>query len=97
MLMLYAVAVGMAVAGLTGSLWAIVAGGWPITSAVLTRDLLMPLRVMVLVLHAPILLVRAGTALRPVEPLIALAAFAAGGIWCFFQGVFILTSLFGVP
>jgi hypothetical protein len=97
MLMLYATAVGFAAAGLIGSLWAVVAGGSPTASMLFSRDLMIPLRVLVLVLHAPVMLLRGGMSLLIAGRSMGLAAIAAGGIWCFFEGVFILTQVFAIP
>jgi hypothetical protein len=97
MLLLFAAAVGFAAAGLIGSLWAVIAGGQPALSMLLTRDSVMPLRILVLVFHAPIILLRGGIGLLFSDTPIGLAIIVAGGAWCFFEGVFILTQFFAIP
>jgi hypothetical protein len=97
MLMLYAAAVGLTAAGFAGSLWGAFTGTPPAAAMLFIRDPLIPLRVLALVFHAPLMLLRCGTRLLFAGKSMGLAAIATGGIWCFLEGVFILTQVFALP
>jgi hypothetical protein len=92
---LYAVAVGFAAAGVTGSMWALATGEEPRFGLLLEPGVIAPLRALVVVACAPLLLLLA--AWRFVGNAIAgmLLVVASLG-WSFLQGAFILTQFFGV-
>lgn len=97
MLFVFATLVGLTTAGFTASLWGAFTGAPPSSALIATRDWLMPLRVLVLVFSAPLLLFYDGLRELTVNGKIAVAAIAAGGVWSFFEGVFILTMVFALP
>jgi hypothetical protein len=97
MLLVYAAFVGLTAAGFTASLWGALTGAPPSAALLHTRDWLMPLRVLVLVFSAPLLLLRGGAREMEVSPPMGVAVIAAGGTWSFFEGVFILTMVFALP
>ena len=91
----YAVAVGVVTAGLTGSMWAMATGERPRFGLLLEPSAIAPLRALVVVASAPLLLLLA--AWRFVgSPIAGMLLVAASLGWSFLQGVFILTQFFGV-
>jgi hypothetical protein len=92
---LYAIAVGFVAAGVTGSMWALATGENPRFGLLLEPGVIAPLRALVVVASAPLLLLLA--AWRFVGNAIAgmLLVVASLG-WSFLQGAFILTQFFGV-
>jgi hypothetical protein len=92
---LYAVAVGFAAAGVTGSMWAMATGENPRFGLLLEPGVIAPFRALVVVACAPLLLLLA--AWRFVGSIIVgmLLVVASLG-WSFLQGAFILTQFFGV-
>ena len=92
---LYAIAVGFVAAGVTGSMWALATGENPRFGLLLEPGVIAPLRALVVVASAPLLLLLA--AWRIVGNAIAgmLLVVASLG-WSFLQGAFILTQFFGV-
>jgi hypothetical protein len=97
MLMLFAAAVGLVAAGLSGTLWAAISGQVPSAAMLFIRDAKIPLRVLMLVFHAPLMILRAAVTLILKGKPLGLAALAIGGAWSFFEGVFILTQVFAIP
>jgi hypothetical protein len=97
MLLVYAAFVGLTAAGFTASLWGACTGAAPSASLLLTRDWLMPLRILVVVFSAPLLLLRGGAREMDLNKPVGLAVVATGGAWSFFEGVFILTTVFALP
>ena len=91
----YTVIVGLVASGLTGSLWSAATGAPPSLALFEQRDWRLPLNTAVVVLYAPILVLRRAWSLLPEHLLAALALAAASCVWCFLQGVFILTQFFG--
>ncbi|MGB8316456.1 MAG: hypothetical protein WCE69_18420 [Aestuariivirga sp.] len=92
---LFAVAVGIAAAGVTGSVWALATGESPRFGLLLEPSLMAPIRALAVVIYAPILFLFAawrhiGSAI--VGMLLVIASLG----WSFLQGVFILTQFFGV-
>jgi hypothetical protein len=88
---LYVGLVGLVAAGFTGSLWALVAGHPPSLALILKPHPLLPLAALAIALHGPMLM-----RYITVDPLRRWwAAIMAAG-WCFLEGVFILTEVFGV-
>lgn len=86
---------GLAAGGLAGSGFALLTGATPRLGTLHRIDHLTPIRVAALCLYGPLGLVRAGLAELGRNPLVALAVLAIGLVWSFFQGVFILTAIFG--
>jgi hypothetical protein len=92
---LFAVAVGIAAAGITGSAWALVTGESPRLGLLSEPGLMAPIQGLVVVTYAPILLLFA--AWRHVgSAIVGMLLVAASLGWSFLQGVFILTQFFGV-
>ena len=91
----YAVAVGVVTAGITGSMWAMATGERPRFGLLLEPSAIAPLRALVVVASAPLLLLLA--AWRFVgSPIAAMLLVGARLGWSFLQGVFILTQFCGV-
>ena len=92
---LFAAAAGMVMAGVTSSLWTLVVGEEPRFGLLLEPGVTAPLRVLVVVVSAPLLLLLA--AWRYVgNASVGLLLVAASLGWSFLQGVFILTQFFGL-
>ena len=92
---LFAVAVGIVMAGITASLWALALGEEPRFGLLLEPSAIAPLRALVIILSAPLLLLLA--AWRYIgNASVAMVLVAASLGWSFLQGVFILTQFFGV-
>ena len=92
---LFAVAVGIVTAGITASLWRLAVGEEPRFSLLLEPSAVAPLRALVVVVSAPLLLLLA--AWRYVgSASVGLLLVAASLGWSFLQGVFILTQFFGL-
>ena len=92
---IYAIAVGVAAAGVTGSLWALATGERPRFGLLLEPNAFAPLCALVVVASAPLLLLL--TAWRFVSrPIAGMLLIAASLGWSFLQGVFILTQFLGV-
>ena len=92
---LFAVAVGIVMAGITASLWALALGEEPRFGLLLEPSAIAPLRAIVIILSAPLLLLLA--AWRYIgNARVAMVLVAASLGWSFLLGVFILTQLFGV-
>jgi hypothetical protein len=86
---------GMTASGLVGNGWALVTGRRPDIWLLSTYSVTTPLRIIALVVYAPLALVRAGVEYLEHNPIFALMIMAAGLFWSFLQGVFILTTFFG--
>ena len=92
---IYAVAVGIVAAGVTGSMWALATGEKPRFGLLLEPSAIAPIRALVVVTSAPLLLLLG--AWRFVEnPVVGTLLIAASLGWSFLQGVFILTQFFGI-
>jgi hypothetical protein len=91
----YAVAVGIVAAGVTGSLWALATGERPRFGLLLEPSATAPLRGLVVIIHAPVMLFMAAWRFAG-NPFAGLLIVAASLGWSFLQGVFILTQFFGV-
>ena len=89
-------AVGLVTAGLVSNFWPLLTGRDVSLALLEQRDVLMPLRVMVLVLSAPILLIRAGfwELVQTSDGVLKwwLTLPTAMG-WAFVQGVVVVVSL----
>lgn len=92
---LFAVAVGIVMAGITASLWTLALGEEPRFGLLLEPSAMAPLRALVVVASAPLLLLLAAWRyVGSVSVAMLLAVISLG--WSFLQGVFILTQFFGV-
>ena len=92
---LFAVAVGIVMAGITASLWALALGEEPRFGLLLEPSAIAPLRAIVIILSAPLLLLLA--AWRYIgNASVAMVLVVASLGWSFLLGVFILTQFFGV-
>ena len=92
---LFAVAVGIVMAGTTASLWTLALGEEPRFGLLLEPSAIAPVRAIVIVLSAPLLLLLA--AWRYIgNASVATVLVAASLGWSFLLGVFILTQFFGV-
>jgi hypothetical protein len=96
MIWIYTLTVGFVSAGFVGSLWGMFAGREPGTAILFERSFLMPVAVLALVFHTPILLLKHGCLRFGQGRIAGLALIAFSAVWCFLQGVFILTQMFGV-
>ena len=92
---LYAVAVGVVAAGVAGSLWALATGEEPRFGLLLEPSLIAPVRALVVVASAPLLLLLAAWR-HAGSAVLGMLLVAASLGWSFLQGVFILTQFFGV-
>jgi threonine/homoserine efflux transporter RhtA len=86
---------GLVPAGLAGSCWAIFTGHTPRVGMLHRFDFLTPLKVIALVVYAPLGVVRTGLSYLDQNPFIAIPILLLGLGWSFLQGVFILTTFFG--
>jgi hypothetical protein len=93
---LFAIATGIASSGAIASLWAVATDEAPHFRHLTGGDVFAPLRVPVVVLCAPTNLMTEAWRWMNERPSIALLMFCGGITWSFFQGVFILTQIFGV-
>jgi hypothetical protein len=92
---LYVIAVGIVAAGVTGSMWAMATGESPRFGLLLEPSAIAPVRALIVVAYAPLLILL--TAWRFVgSPILGMLLVAASLGWSFLQGVFILTQFFGV-
>ena len=92
---LFAVAVGIVAAGVSASLWTLAVGEEPRLGHLLEPSAIAPLRALVVVVSAPLLLLLA--AWRYVGSASVGMLLVATSLGCsFLQGVFILTQFFGV-
>jgi hypothetical protein len=100
MLMLYAtvlaLATGAVSGGVTGSAYALATGQRPGLWLLFERDLATPIRIAVLVLHAPLLIAARAYDELEERPVTGLVLLGLAALWLFLQGVFILTQVFGI-
>ena len=92
---LYAAAVGVVTAGITASLWTLAMGEEPRFGLLLEPSAIAPLRALVVVVSAPLLLLFAAWRYVGNASVGMLLVVASLG-WSFLLGVFILTQFFGV-
>lgn len=92
---LYAAAVGIVTAGVTASLWTLAVGEELRFGLLLEPSAVAPLRALVVVVAAPLLLLLAAWRYVGSAGVGMLLAVASLG-WSFLLGVFILTQFFGV-
>jgi hypothetical protein len=95
---LFAIAVGFVSAGLIGSLWGIATHEEPRLGALLDPNpsLLTPLRALVIVFAAPTTILLDAFDDLIDRPILGVPIFVVSLVWSFFQGVFILTQVFGL-
>jgi hypothetical protein len=93
-----ALAVGIVSSGLVGNAWALVTGETPRLGDLLDPNptMLTPFRVLAAVLSAPTAILLDGFWWLIAQPLFGIPVIAAGLVWSFLQGVFILNQVFGL-
>ncbi len=93
---LLAITTGIVSAGLASSVWTLLTDEdlslWSLTES----DLFTPLRVIMLVLAAPMIMFTKGFLASLERPVVLIPSGIFGLAWSFFQGVFILTTVFGL-
>ncbi len=94
---LFGVGTGIISAGLTSSLWALVFDDAPSFALLLQSDFLTPLKVLVVVLAAPMIVMSHAVWWLVARPAVGFLLLLAGLCWSFLQGVFILTQVFRIP
>ena len=93
---LFAVAIGIVSSGIIGSLWAVFTDEAPSFDMLTFDDSLAPLKVPVLIMSGPTTTIISSFWWMIERPLLGVPLLLAGLAWSFFQGVFILTQIFGV-
>ena len=93
---LFAIAAGIVSSGVIGTLWTIATDEEPGLSALATADLLTPVRALATVFSAPTTLMVNSSYDLFDRPLIGIAIWLLGLTLSFFQGVVLLTQVFGV-
>ncbi len=93
---LFAVAIGIVSSGIIGSLWAVLTDEAPHFGMLTIDDNLAPVKVPVLILSGPTTMIASSFWWIIERPLVGIALLLVGFAWSFFQGVFILTQIFGV-
>ena len=93
---LFAIATGIISSGAIGSLWAAATTEAPHFGLLKDDDFLMPIKIPVVLLSGPTTLIVDSFWWLIDRPLIGFLMLIAGISWSFFQGVFILTQIFGV-
>ena len=93
---LFAIAAGIVSSGVIGTLWTIATDEEPGLNALETADLLTPVRALATVFSAPTTLMVNSSYDLFDRPLIGIAIWLLGLILSFFQGVVVLTQVFGV-
>ena len=86
---------GLTAAGLIGNGWAMLTGEEPSIWMLSSYSIATPLRVVALVTYGPLGVVKAGLEDIDYNPVFGMMALAAGLLWSFLQGVFILTTFCG--
>lgn len=86
---------GMAVAGVVGSGWAVITGERPHPELFYKLDGRTPFKVAALVIYGPMAFIRGGYDFIDDNPFFGAMVMAIGVVWSFLQGVFILTTFFG--
>jgi hypothetical protein len=96
---LMALAVGIASSGLIASAWEMATGEDVRLGDLLdpNPDFMTPFRALAAVFSAPTKVIMDGFWWLIAQPIIGLPILAAGLLWSFLQGVFILTTVFGFP
>jgi hypothetical protein len=86
---------GLVTSGLVGSTYALATGENPRLWMLHRYRADLPLRALILAVYAPLAVTKAGLDDIDRNPVFAMMLLAAGLLWSFFQGVFILTVFFG--
>jgi hypothetical protein len=92
----FGVLTGLVSAGLTASLWEFATDESPRFRLLFDGDFLTPLKVIVVVLAAPYILLSHAVWWLVARPSVGAPMFLLGLLWCFVQGVFILTQVFNI-
>ena len=93
---LFAIAAGIVSSGVIGTLWTMATDEEPGLNALATADLLTPVRALATVFSAPTTLMVNSSYDLFDRPLIGIAIWLVGLTLSFFQGVVLLTQVFGV-
>ncbi|MFO1033066.1 MAG: hypothetical protein U1E15_02875 [Hyphomicrobiales bacterium] len=95
---LFAIAVGFTAAGIIGSLWQLAFDEVPMLSRLLDPypTFLTPFRVLAIVFAAPTTVLLRAFSDMINRPILGIPVLAASLVWSFFEGVFILTQVFGI-
>ena len=93
---IFAIAIGIVSSGIIGSLWAALSDEAPHFGMLTFDDVLSPLKVPVLILSGPTTTIVSSFWWLIERPVAGVALLFGGIAWSFFQGVFILTQIFGV-
>ena len=96
---LLAIAVGIVSSGIISNAWTFATGDAPRLGDLLDPNpsLLTPFRVFAALLSAPTTILLDGFGWLIAQPFFGVPIVAAGLVWSFLQGVFILTQVFGLP
>ena len=93
---LFAIAAGLVSAGIMGSVWTLVSGAELRPALPRQIGVDTTLRTLAIAVNAPLAMVRTGAWYFSHNPILALIIVSIGLGWSFFQGVFILTQIFGL-
>jgi hypothetical protein len=93
---LFAIATGVVTSGAIASLWVVITDEAPHFRLLTYGDVFAPLRVPIVVLSAPTSLFAWAWRWMNERLLLSVLTLLCGIAWSFFQGVFILTQIFGV-
>ena len=93
---LFAILTGVVSSGLIGSLWAVLSDEAPDFKMLNFDDYLAPVKIPVLLQSGPTTTIISSFWWIIDRPIAGVAMLLAGIAWSFFQGVFILTQIFGV-
>jgi hypothetical protein len=93
---LFAIATGIVSSGAIGSLWAAATNEAPHFGLLRDGDILTPIKLPVVILSGPTTLLVNSFGWLLENPVIGVLMLLGGLGWSFFQGVFILTQIFGI-
>jgi hypothetical protein len=93
----FGVLTGLVSSGLIAALWEMAFDESPKFKLLLEPDFLTPLKVIAVVLSAPMMVMSQACWWLIARPGFGAGLFALGLLWSFFQGVFILTQVFNIP
>jgi hypothetical protein len=93
---LLAAATGLTASGLAGSGWALATGERPTIWILSSYSVMTPIRIAALAIYAPLALIRTAVDDLTQNPVLAIIVGGLGLLWSFLQGVFILTTFFGL-
>lgn len=92
----FGVLTGIVSAGLVSSLWSLAAGDSPRFTLLRDTDFLTPLKVVIVVFSAPMIVLSRACWWTVERPVVGVPLFVLGLLWSFLQGVFILTQVFNI-